>query len=132
MSVRVGLTNGVQVLVHCKAKDTDSAVIRRAILEGSDGDPMVTIDWMISETELTSPPPSRFVHPMVILEPSAPQLRDLEGKLLAAQQRLKHLKSDRPQSPIDAARRPQQISLAELDIDTLKEQVAFMRRRLAS
>jgi hypothetical protein len=122
--MRVGLSNGVQVLVHCRAQDTDSAVIRRALMEGNDGDPTVSIDWMLSETELSHPPPGRFVHPMQILETSAEQRGALQSELSSAERRLAELYASPPASPIDAARLSQRIEETESRVATLRGSVS--------
>lgn len=55
--MHVALSNGVHVLVHGRACDTDSALLRQALFVGGGrDDPTVSVEWVLPQSEVDHPP----------------------------------------------------------------------------
>jgi hypothetical protein len=106
--MRVALTNGVHVLVTGRATDTDADVMRQAVYAGGGrDDPSVTIDWILSESEVQSPPAVWDPDALAVAKPSMEQVESLETSIRALQAQMVALQQGEARgtlSPIQEAR----------------------------
>jgi len=119
--IRVALSNGVHVLVRGRASDTDADAIEAAVFEGSDHgrDLGVSVDWILTESEVQTPAPAEFLHPASVAQPSESQLEELRRSVQEQRAVLAELRAADPAalSPINRARLPQRLAEAQAAVE---------------
>ena len=135
VSIRVALTDGTHVVVNGRATDTDAAVMRAAVFAaGGAAKPGVSVDWLLTESEVANPPAVQFSHPVEVVTPSAEQLAELEASVVEEEARLRALReaARHPEalSPVDRARLPQRLEELEESVASGFAAVSGLRKQL--